>query len=217
MSARPALSAVVFDLGGVLTTPLLDAFLDYERSTGISPQAFAIAMFAVAQHDGENPLFALERGEISERQFLASLEDALGEQLGRPVSLEGFGEAFMAGLRVNEPMLAFVRELRGRGHRLALCTNNVREWEPLWRPKLPVEELFEVVVDSSVVGARKPEREIYELTLARLEVAPEQALLIDDVEENCEAARELGWRAVWFRSSEQAIAEVERALAAAAR
>jgi putative hydrolase of the HAD superfamily len=207
------LKAVVSDLGGVLTTPLLDAFVDYERSSGISPQAFGLAMFAVAQRDGEIPLYALERGQISERQFLSSLEGELRVQLGREVSLDGFGQAFMAGLHVNEPMLAHLRELRARGHRLALCTNNVREWEPLWRPKLPVDELFEAVVDSAFVGARKPEREIYELTLERLGIEPEAAVLIDDIEENCAAARELGWHAVWFRSSEQAIAELEQVLA----
>lgn len=205
---------IVSDLGGVLTTPLLEAFLAYERASGISAQAFGMALFAASQRSGENPLFALERGEISERQFLSSLEQELRDALGQELSLDGFGEAFMGGLKVNEPMLAFLRELAARGYRLALCTNNVREWEPLWRSKLAVEELFEVVVDSAFVGVRKPEREIYELTTERLGVAPEAALLIDDIEENCSAARELGWHAVWFRSSEQAIAEVERALAA---
>ena len=66
-------------------------------------------------------------------------------------------------------MIDFVRELRGRGVRAALLTNNVREWEPLWRAKLPeVDELFEVVVDSAFVGLRKPDPAIYELTLERL-------------------------------------------------
>ena len=66
-------------------------------------------------------------------------------------------------------MIDFVRELRGRGLRTALCTNNVREWEPLWRSMLPeLDEVFEVVVDSAFVGSRKPEPEIYELTLERL-------------------------------------------------
>ena len=66
-------------------------------------------------------------------------------------------------------MIDFVRELRGRGVRAALLTNNVREWEPLWRAKLPeIDELFEVVVDSAFVGLRKPDPAIFELTLERL-------------------------------------------------
>ena len=106
-----------------------------------------------------------------------------------------------------------MRELRRRGYKLAICTNNVREWEPLWRPKLPVDEIFDVVVDSAFVGARKPERLIYEITLQRLGVDPQAALLIDDIELNCNAARELGINAVWFQSTEQAITDIEAALA----
>jgi putative hydrolase of the HAD superfamily len=109
-----------------------------------------------------------------------------------------------------------MRALKDRGYRMAICTNNVREWEPLWRAKLPVEEIFSVVVDSGFVGVRKPEPEIYALTLDRLGVAPDAALLVDDIELNCEAARALGMQAVWFRSTDQAIEEIESALAFAA-
>jgi HAD superfamily hydrolase (TIGR01509 family) len=77
---------------------------------------------------------------------------------------------------------------------------------------LPVDEIFDVVVDSAFVGARKPEPRIYELTLARLGVDAAAALMIDDIEINCQAARELGIRAVWFQDSDQAIAETEAAL-----
>jgi putative hydrolase of the HAD superfamily len=110
-------------------------------------------------------------------------------------------------------MIGYMRELRGRGTSSRSAPTNVREWEHLWRAKPPVDEIFEVVVDSAFVGARKPERRIYELTLERLEVSPEAALLIDDSELNCDAARELGMDAIWFRSNEQAISEVEDHLA----
>jgi putative hydrolase of the HAD superfamily len=96
---------------------------------------------------------------------------------------------------------------------MAICTNNVREWEPLWRAKLPVDEIFDVVVDSAFVGVRKPEPRIYELTLERLGAPAAQALLLDDIELNCTAARELGLTAVWFRDTAQAIGDVEAALA----
>jgi putative hydrolase of the HAD superfamily len=85
---------------------------------------------------------------------------------------------------------------------------------------LPVDKIFELVVDSAFVGLRKPEPEIYELTLERMRsrdglaaLAPRECLFVDDVEVNCEAARALGIRAVRFRSNEQAIPEIEGALA----
>jgi putative hydrolase of the HAD superfamily len=84
----------------------------------------------------------------------------------------------------------------------------VREWEPLWRSKLPVDEIFELIVDSAWVGMRKPDPAIYHLTLERLGLPPEASLFIDDNELNVEAARELGMRAVHFRSNEQAIPEI---------
>jgi putative hydrolase of the HAD superfamily len=110
-------------------------------------------------------------------------------------------------------MLAVMRELRDRGYRMAILTNNVREWEELWRAKLPVDEIFELVVDSAWVGMRKPDPEIYKLTISRLGgVAPHECLFVDDNEVNVEAARLLGMTAVHFRSNDQAIPEV-RALA----
>ena len=77
----------------------------------------------------------------------------------------------------------------------AICTNNVREWEARWRAMLPIDEIFDIVVDSAFVGMRKPDPEIYRLTLERLGAAPAEALFVDDVELNCEAARELGMTA----------------------
>ena len=70
---------------------------------------------------------------------------------------------------------------------MAILTNNVREWEPIWRAKLPVDEIFETVVDSAFVGMRKPDPAIYELTLERLDgIAAAECLFIDDTEVNCD-------------------------------
>jgi putative hydrolase of the HAD superfamily len=124
-----------------------------------------------------------------------------------------FREIYFEALQPNEPMIELMRELKSEGLRMAMLTNNVREWEPLWRSMLPVDEIFELVVDSAFVELRKPDREIYELTLERLGgVAPESCLFIDDIEHNVEAARELGMSAVHYRGNEQAIAEIREAL-----
>jgi putative hydrolase of the HAD superfamily len=109
-------------------------------------------------------------------------------------------------------MLARLRERRARGYRMALLTNNVREWQPLWRPVLPIDEIFEVLVDSGFVGIRKPDAEIYELTLERLGLPAEACLFVDDTEVNCDAARALGMAAVHFRDTEQTLAEMSAAL-----
>jgi putative hydrolase of the HAD superfamily len=207
------IEAVISDFGGVLTSPLLNAFKAFEEASGVSLEALGIAMAAIAQELGANPLYELETGRMSEAEFLASLGAGLSTQLGREIRLHGFGERYFDHLEPNHDMIEFMQELRGEGYKLAICTNNVREWEPLWRAMLPVDEIFDVVVDSAFVGARKPEPEIYELTLARLDVAAPVALLIDDIELNCKAAEELGIRSVWFRHTEQAIDDARAALA----
>jgi putative hydrolase of the HAD superfamily len=211
------IKAIVCDFGGVLTTPLLDAFAGLQQSRGIPLEAFGTALARVAAADGGvNPLFELERGALTEAQFVAKLGDALREELGREVALHRFGEAFFEHLHPNEELFAFMRALHGRGYRMAILTNNVREWEPLWRSMLPVDEIFELVVDSGFEGVRKPEAPIYELTLERLGLPAEATLFLDDTEVNCEAARALGMHVVWFRGNAQAIAEVEEMLAGAA-
>ena len=211
------IEAVISDFGGVLTSPLLDSFAAFQGSSGISLEHLGLAMAAIWKRDGANPLYELETGRMTEPEFLRTLGEELTRQLGRPVELHGFGERYFEHLHPNEPMIEYMRDLCERGYKLAICTNNVREWEPLWRAKLPVDELFEVVVDSGFVGARKPERRIYEITLERLDVPASGALFIDDVELNCQVARELGMDAIWFRSSEQAIAEAEAQLSTPSR
>jgi epoxide hydrolase-like predicted phosphatase len=211
------IEAVVSDFGGVLTSPLVNSFAAFQDDSGISLEQFGAAMAAIAARQGVYPLFELETGRLTESEFLRMLADELSAKVGRSVRLHGFGERYFEHLHPNERMIEFMRALRGRGYRMAICTNNVREWERLWRAKLPVDEIFEVVVDSAFVGTRKPEREIYEITLDRLGVDPEAALFVDDLELNCDAARELGMSAVWFRDTDQAIGEIETALGGAER
>ncbi len=205
--------AIVSDFGGVLTTPLFQSFARLQESHGVPLEALGRAMETLAVRDGENPLFALERGELSEATFLDRLAGALAAELGRAVELHGFADAYFAGLDPNDELIGWLRTARERhGLRLALLTNNVREWEHRWRAMVPVDELFEVVVDSAFVGMRKPDRRIYELMLERLGLPPAACAFVDDLEHNCTAAAEVGLRAVWFRDTAQAIGELEALL-----
>ena len=204
-------SAFISDFGGVLTVPLSRGFLAYQQESGVSTEELGHAMARATAVHGEHPLFALERGVISETEF----GRLLAAELPDGFDLARMRELLFEHLDPNEPMIAFARELRGRGKRTALLTNNVREWEPLWRSKLPeLDEIFEVVVDSAFVGMRKPDPAIYELTLARLGVAATDCVFLDDLEINCEAARELGMLAVRFEDTGQAVAGLEEAFLA---
>jgi epoxide hydrolase-like predicted phosphatase len=204
--------AVICDFGGVLTTPLGNSFAAWSRESGISLEEMGAAMAASTRRYGEHPLFMLEKGQLQQSEFTRRLES----ELSGDRRLDSTADVYLKYLERNPGMISYTRELRDRGLRTALLTNNVREWEPTWRAMLPeIDEIFEVVVDSAFVGMRKPEPDIYTLTVERLGggVKPADCVFVDDVAINCDAARELGMAAVVFDTTEQARAEIEAALA----
>ncbi len=211
--APPSGRAIVSDFGGVLTTPLLAAFAAFQEDSGISPESLGLAMREGLEEGEEIPLFKLERGEISEDEFIARLEEGLDAVLGHRPRLHHFRQKFWGALHPNEEMIDLMHELKASGLRMAMLTNNVREWEPLWRAMLPVDEIFDEIVDSAFVGCRKPEARIYELTLERIGLPAAACLFVDDLKPNVEGAEAAGMSAVHFRDNAQAIAELRAALA----
>jgi putative hydrolase of the HAD superfamily len=205
-----AIRAVISDFGGVLTNPLWEAFAGWNETVGADPGVLGQALQSAGEERGEHPLYALEKGELTEAEFAAAVESHLPGE----IRLRGFSEVYFSHLHANEPMIDLMRELRDSGLRMAMLTNNVREWEALWRAKLPVDEIFEVVVDSAFVGMRKPDREIYELTLERLGggLRGEECVFVDDLDVNCATATELGMTAVQYVSPEQAIPAIRAAV-----
>jgi putative hydrolase of the HAD superfamily len=201
--------ALITDFGGVLTSPLHEGFLAYQEESGVSLEQLGRAMARATEEHGDHPLFQLERGEITEAEFRGRIEPHLEDGF----DLTRLRTVYFERMEPNQTMIELVRELRGGGVRTALLTNNVREWEPLWRSKLPeIDELFEVVVDSAFVGVRKPDPAIYELTLERLGVGADECVFVDDLEPNCETARALGMLAVRFVSPGQAAPAIRSAL-----
>ena len=204
--------AVISDFGGVLTTHLAGSFQAFAERSGIPLEALGSALATVAERDGAHPLHELECGRVSEASFMEAIGATLSEQLGREVGMASFADDYFGGLEPNTPMIELMASLRDTGLRMALLTNNVREWEAHWRAMAPIEEIFELVVDSSFVGMRKPEPAIYELTTERLGVRARECLFVDDFEHNCDAAQAVGMTAVVYRDAEQSTAEIHAAL-----
>jgi putative hydrolase of the HAD superfamily len=213
MSDGTKITTVISDFGGVLTTPLVQSFAAVQDETGIPFEQLGKAMATIQERDGKHPLFELEKGKLSEADFLAKLGGALEPILGHRPELHRFREIYFDALHPNQPMIDLMREAKAGGFRMGMLTNNVREWEPLWRSILPVDEIFEVVVDSGFVGCRKPDRAIYDLTLERIgNPLPDQCLFIDDTDVNCDAARSLGMTVIHYLHNDQAIPEIRAAL-----
>ena len=160
--------AFISDFGGVLTSPLSEALP--RLSGGVQGLARGARPALAARRPRRT---ASTRSSRSSGARSASASSPAGSSASSPAASAStrLREVYFERLVPNAPMIAFARELRERGLRTALLTNNVREWEPLWRAKLPeIDEIFEVVVDSAFVGMRKPDPRIYELTLERLGV-----------------------------------------------
>jgi len=195
------ITAVVFDLGGVLTAPPFGGVADYERSLGLPATS-------ISRYFRGDPVFAsLERGEISARDFWKSVGTRVQAAEGVRIDLGALAAATEAAGHLEADALALVRELHGR-YSLGLLTNNVAE-AAIWRDELP-HELFDAVIDSSAVALRKPDRRIYELVLDRIGRTPAESVFIDDFEENLPPAHELGMAVVHFES----VSQCRRALAA---
>jgi len=204
--------AVISDFGGVLTTPIAGSSQAFADRSGITLAMLGQTLEALHERGGTHPLHELECGRITEAAFASSLQRALGEAAGREVVLDGFAE-LLGDLLPNEPMIELMASLRDEGYRMALLTNNVREWEQHWRAMAPIDDIFAVVVDSAFVGMRKPDPEIYELCVARQGLAAEECLFVDDREDNCAGAVAVGMTAVRYRDAAQAASEIRAALA----
>ena len=198
---------VITDYGGVLTNPLMETLEQFARTIGETPDALLNAIVAATERHGAEPMALLEVGAITEVEMVARVAAELpGRGLALPED-QTFGEVWFAGRVGNEGFVEYLRGLGMDGYRLALLTNNVVEWEHLWRATVPAE-LFDVVVNSAHEGVRKPAPEIYERVLERLGTKPERCVFVDDLEANLAVAAQMGMATVHFRDTEQAAAEV---------
>jgi len=170
-------------------------------------------LFGAYDRDTDHPWHRLERGEIPIDEALREI-NALGGEAGLTVDPFSAFAKFGTGGSMADSMVERTRRLRADGIRTALITNNVREFGDGWRSLIPVDELFEVVIDSSHAGVRKPDPAIFGLALDALGVAPQRCLFLDDFPGNITAAEALGIHGILVGPDRHAaIAELDRLLA----
>jgi putative hydrolase of the HAD superfamily len=200
------LKAVIFDIGGVLTTSPVQAIKDYAEARGAD---YSVLGPLIAAPEGAWSQW--ERSDIDTDQFRERFDGEV-EAAGLDVSAEGVMGAAFDDQGVREDMMGVVRFLRGR-FQLACITNNVVRSGGDTRPRaIDLEELFDVVIESSQVGLRKPDPRIYEMTCERLGVTPAESAFLDDLGTNLKSARALGMTTIKVDQSVSAIEELEQAL-----
>jgi putative hydrolase of the HAD superfamily len=211
---RGDFEAVLFDYGGVFVASPFSAADEYSEKLGLSPEKLLGIVFGPYDRDTEHPWHRMERGEIAIEQAREEIFGH-GREHGVEVDLfEFFGAIGSIANSIIEPMVDCVRGLKAHGYRTAIVTNNLAEFSEHWRKTLPLDELFDTVVDSSQVGMRKPNPRIFELALERLgEVKAERAVFLDDFPGNVEAARRLGMAGILVEADPSgALAELRRIL-----
>ncbi len=191
--------AVVFDLGGVFLEGGPSNVRRFGERVGLPPATWsAISRELFVDGDAWD---RVERGEAALDDFAAVLRERLraeGVTIGHAQARDFMGSpGDRAAMPVRAEIVALCRALRERMP-TALLTNNIAEWRDAWRRRMDVDALFDVVVDSSEVGMRKPEEGIYRIVEQRLGLPGEALLFVDDLGVNLKPARQLGWQTLKY-------------------
>lgn len=201
--AAPTITTVLFDFAGVLTSSPWEAM----AAAGGGDLELLIGSY---EEDGDHPWHRVERGEISIVDWVTQVT----EEANRRGAALDFSvlQQLLGGMTVHQQVVDRILELRAEGYRTGLITNNVREASGTWRALIPVDELFDVVVDSCEVGMRKPNPAIYRHALDLLGSSPGEAVFLDDHPGNVAGAKAAGLAGIHVVDPDEALAELDRLL-----
>lgn len=206
MASIPDVKAVLWDFGGVITTSPFDAFARYEAENGLDP---GFIRRLNATNPDTNAWARFERSEVSIAEFATAFEAEAAAHGGTVDAM-----AVMAVLRgeLRPTMVEAVRRCHER-LRTGLLTNNFVAPDESG-PKLyeAVLDHFDVVVESSKVGYRKPDPRFYQTACHMLGIDPTEAVFLDDLGINLKPARAMGMRTIKVRDPAVALAELEAAV-----
>lgn len=210
-------TAIWVDFGGVLVPFGPETVENFCRRVGVPSEMVIEAMVAVARaHGTDDVMEPLDTPLVSGEEWAVRMTDHIRERYGVEADLSNFAGKWFEGRPVNQELVDVLRELR-RDHFVGLLSNMVPAFNPYWRALTPPDELFDDVVLSYEVGFRKPRSEIFDLAARRAGAPSAACVLVDDLEENCVAARAAGWQAVRFVDTADAIERIQELVGGAAR
>jgi putative hydrolase of the HAD superfamily len=191
---RPTTPVLVLDWGGVLSTPVQDAFDSWMADAEIDPESFMRVMREF-HNTADSPLHRRERGEITVPELEVILATHLVTLAGQPVSSEGLLAKMFEHLKPNIAMLQVVELARENGWKTAVLSN---VWDgDHYDPDLMTQ--FDAVVLSDLVGVRKPDLNAYEAIINALGVEAGDCIFVDDMRRNVLAAELAGMQAIQYQ------------------
>ncbi|KNE83889.1 HAD family phosphatase [Streptomyces xinghaiensis] len=181
-----ARTAVLVDFGGVITSSVLQAFTDFGASLGGDPR---LPLDLLSRDQPSRALLAdHECGRIDAEAFERGFAERLRAH-GAAVQAEGLTARMQAGMSIDQEVLALLGDLRSAGYPVALVSNSFGNGT---YDGVDLAAVADAVVISSEVGIRKPSRRIYAIACERLGIAPEEAVMIDDLRQNLDGAARIG-------------------------
>ncbi|MCB0957616.1 MAG: HAD family phosphatase [Ilumatobacteraceae bacterium] len=200
--------AVVFDFGGVLITPITRHLTNLAVRHGVPMEQLLLVLMGPREEStADHPWHRAERGEIPTADFIHQVQPYAAAQ-GIQLAGDEYEIILDGVFDLHHGALADIADLRRAGYRTGLLTNSFREFRAHLEQSIDFG-LFDVVVDSSEVGCRKPEPQIYAMTAEAMGCRPEEILYLDDFLANVEGALAAGWQAVHVNGE----AEVRAAVA----
>lgn len=209
--ASKAVSSVVFDFGGVLITPITTLIDEIAKWHGVSMvHMLEVLMGPRAFSTPDHPWHRCERGEIPMTSMQYDVEP-YAERAGVKLRGDEYERLLRGDFEMHDEVIDRISSLRAEGYTIGLLTNSFKEFRDIIESRIDFA-LFDVVVDSSEVGCRKPEPEIYELTTQRLGGDASSVLYIDDFLANVEGADRAGWSTIHLTDVTSALVELDRRL-----
>lgn len=193
MNSRHRPKGLIFDWGGVLTTPVTDTLDAWMERDAILPSSFQGAMKSMHNEDG-SPLHRLEVGDISGPEFERALGEMLQTTTGSPIDSEGLLHRMFVDLGRNEPLRALVTEARGRGWRTAILSN---AWGMEY-DLIDLGKLADQILLSDRLHLRKPDPRSYLKAAEAIDVTPQDCVFVDDLRRNVRGAEAVGMRAFHY-------------------
>jgi putative hydrolase of the HAD superfamily len=201
--------AVWSDFGGVLTAPVTVTITAFCERIGVAPPTFGVAIREVAALFGTSDVMEpLDTPLVDAPGYAALLGRVLAENHGVTVDLTDFVEKWFTDRTANTALVEHLSRLRAGGHFVGLLSNMPPAFDGQWQ-RVVAADLFDDLVLSSREGCRKPQRRIYDISALRCGRPAQDCVLIDDIAENCAAAREAGWQAIEFTSTEEVVARLD--------
>ncbi|MFE0642200.1 HAD-IA family hydrolase [Streptomyces sp. NPDC058877] len=197
-------TGLVLDFGGVLTTPLLPAVLAFEQREGLPQGACLAALYK--DEEGVRITSDLERGAVSQTEW----NEFAGKMLGVPAD-NLMGRIF-GGLRPEPVIINAAAAARRAGIKVGILSNSVglAPWDLY--DGYDLERLYDVVVISEQHLLRKPDPELFEITLKLMDLPAEECIFVDDTEAYVQAAQQLGLAGVHNQDPRQTVAAVSELL-----